>query len=149
MDDGIGIELTGARELHDALGELTKATERTLLRRIATKALEPIVARAKELAPVDSGELRDSITIGTKLSKRARRAARADKADGVTVYAGSADRNAVPREFGTIRSRAEPFMRPAWDEGKHGALDYVRRNLGSEIEKTAARVARRALKLGK
>lgn len=137
------VKLTGFRELHSALGELTKSTERGLLRRMAKKALEPMQAEAKRLVPVDEGHLRDSIVIGTRLTRRAKKAARNMPAGAVRLFMGSADRNAVPREFGTVRSAAQPFMRPAWDTGHEDALELIKRELGSEIEKTAARVAKR------
>ena len=142
------VTVSGFRELHDALGQLPKATERALLRRIGTKALAPFVAEAKRLAPVDDGQLRDSIAAGTKLNSRARRKAKEDPPEGVRVFAGTSNRNGVPREFGTSRSRAEPFMRPAWDRTRSEVLDGVTRDLATEIDKTAKRLAKRAAKKG-
>jgi len=143
MADGFNIKLTGFKELEAALGEFTKATERGILRRVAVKALEPIVEEAKIRAPVDEGDLRDSIVIGTKLTRGAKRAAKGDPVDGVRVFAGTANRNAVPREFGTFRTAAHPFMRPAWDYGKGRALDDVMTGLGDEIERARRRAAKR------
>lgn len=136
-------KVTGLKELHDALGELKKTTERALLRRVATKNLEPFVERAKQLVPVDEGKLRDSIVIGTSLNRGARAEARKDPVQGVRVFAGTSNRNAVPREFGSVRSPAQPFARPAWDGTKDQMLDGVTRDLDAEIKKTAARAAKR------
>lgn len=138
------IKLTGFRELSNALGELKKSTERSVLRRTATKALQPFVARAKELAPVHEGRLRDSIVIGTNLTKEAKAAARAEPKAGIRVFAGTANRNGVPREFGSVRSAAHPFMRPAWDSTKDAMLEQVKTDLATDIEKTAARAAKKA-----
>lgn len=138
------VRLEGARQLHDALGELKKPTERALLRRVAVKALEPVVERAKQLVPVDEGRLRDSIVIGTNLTSRAKRADKAQPKNGIRVFAGSASRNAVPREFGSVRSRPQPYMRPAWESEKERVLGEVENGLRDEIEKAAARAARKA-----
>lgn len=140
------VKLTGFKELDRALAQLGKSTERSLLRRIAVKALEPVRDRAKELAPVDDGTLRDSIVIGSRLTRGAKKADRAAPREGVRVFLGTANRNAVPREFGSVRSPAQPYFRPAWDNGKGEALEYVKDNLGAEIEKTAARIAKRKAK---
>ncbi len=141
-----GMKISGFRELSDALGELKKSTERSVLRRTAVKALQPFVDRAKQLVPVHEGYLRDSIVIGTQLSKRAKAADRVEPRSGVRVFAGTANRNAVPREFGSIRSPAHPYARPAWDATKDGILDQVKTDLAADIEKTAARAARKAAK---
>jgi HK97 gp10 family phage protein len=143
---GDGLKLTGFRELHDGLGEFTKATERAILRRVGIAALKPFVDRAKQLAPVDDGNLRDSITAGVKLSSGAKKAAKQDPAQGVRVFAGTANRNGVPREFGTVRSGAEPFMRPAWASEKGAVLDGVINGIKPEIEKARKRAAAKAAK---
>lgn len=137
------VQLTGFKELHDALGQFKKSTERALLKRVATKALQPFAERARSLAPVDTGYLRDSIVVGTNLTRNAKRAAKKDPVEGVQVFAGTADRNAAPREFGTHDRPAHPFMRPAWEATKDGILDSVAADLRTEIEKTAARAAKR------
>ncbi len=143
MADGLTVKLTGAKELHDALGEFTKATERNILLRVGKAALQPIADRAKALAPVDEGDLRDSIIVGTKLTKNARRNAKRDPVQGVRVFVGPTNRNGVPREFGTARTVAHPFMRPAWDSGKAGVLADVMDGLKVEIDKAQQRAARR------
>lgn len=139
--------ISGFDELEKALADLPKATERSVLRRVAKKALEPILDRAQQLVPVDEGRLRDSIVIGTRLTSRARRADRQEPREGVRLFVGTANRNAVPREFGTVRSRATPFMRPAWDGEKHNAFKIVLTDLGDEVENAAKRAARKRARL--
>lgn len=140
--------LTGSRELSAALEELGKAAERRVLTRVAKKNLEPFVEKAQGLAPVDEGFTRDSIVIGTKLTDRAKRADRKEPRNGVRVFAGTAARNAVPREFGAVWKdgtvlKAQPFMRPAWEASKDGMLASVQSDLMDEIDKAAARAARK------
>lgn len=143
----MSIKTSGFRELDLALADMKKSTARGVLRRAGLAALGPVVARAKSLAPVRDGYLRDSIVASEKLSKEAKKSApklaRGERATGITVYAGTSNRNAWPREFGTWRTAAKPFLRPAWDGAKSSILDDLAKILGEEISKTAARAAKR------
>lgn len=56
------------------------------------------------------------------------------KADGIKRYA---------LEFGSVKARPYPYMRPAWEQEKHQALQIIRDELGNEIDKTVARIAKR------
>ncbi len=90
-----------------------------MLRRVARKALEPMLEAAKAAAPVDEGYLRDSIMIASgPLTQRARRAERGLQSRGVKMFLGTAARTGVTTEFGTYKQAAQPFMRPAWDAHK-------------------------------
>lgn len=142
-------QVTGFKELDAALAELPKATERSVLRRVAKKALEPMLERAKELVPVDEGNLRDSLVIGTRLTSRARRADKQEPREGVRLFMGTANRNGVPREFGSVRSPAQPYMRPAWDGEKIAAFKTILTDLGDEVEKAAKRAARKKARLSR
>ena len=143
----MAVKLSGVRELDLALAEMKKSTARGVLKRVALKALQPVVDAAKAMAPVDDGQLRDSIVASDQLAGNAKRSApklaRGERATGITVYAGTKNRNGVPREFGSVRAPAHPFMRPAWDGNKGRLLDSVAKDLAEEIEKTAARAAKR------
>jgi HK97 gp10 family phage protein len=56
---------------------------------------------AKEITPVDTGRLRNSIT---------------HKVDGKEVYIGTNVEYAPHVEYGTIKQQAQPFLRPAATE---------------------------------
>jgi HK97 gp10 family phage protein len=56
---------------------------------------------AKEITPVDTGRLRNSIT---------------HNVDGKEVYVGSNVEYAPHVEYGTIKQKAQPFLRPAATE---------------------------------
>ena len=58
---------------------------------------------AKEIVPVDTGRLRNSIT---------------HEVDGKDVFVGSATEYAASVEYGTIKQKAQPYLRPA-------ALDHT------------------------
>lgn len=68
----ISVSVSGLSELDRALGNLSKATARNVLKRTLAKAAEPIRDEAKRLAPVrpGSGRLRDSIMISTKVKNK-------------------------------------------------------------------------------
>ena len=143
------VQLTGFRELEATLSKWPKAMGRNVLRRVAKGALEPIADRARGMAPSDQGDLRASIKVSEKRTKRVARINRFDKNTGVEIAMGPTSGGAVLNyasfvEFGTNDTRARPYMRPAWESGKTGALDYVIANLSKEVDRTAARLAKKA-----
>ena len=145
--------LKGFRELERALNELPKSTGKNVLRRVAKGALEPVADRARGMAPADQGDLRASIQVSEKRTKRVARINRFDKNTGIEMAMGPVAGGGVLNyatfvEFGTSDTRARPFMRPAFDSGKNGMLDYVIANLGKEIDKAASRLAKKAARGG-
>jgi hypothetical protein len=50
-------------------------------------------------------------------------------------------------EFGTAHQPPQPWFRPVWDAMKRGVLDSIAGLLWSEIQKAAARAARKAARL--
>ncbi|WP_347091673.1 hypothetical protein [Sphingomonas parapaucimobilis] len=141
----VRVKVEGLRDLDRALGQLKPALAKGVLRRVATKALQPFDKAWREKAPHLTGNLEESGGVGTKLTRRqAQMNRRREDRDTVEVFAGPNDPAAVPEEFGWENGRAQPFVRPAWDETKHEALEIVKRELGPEITRTAERAARRA-----
>lgn len=161
------VTVSGFRELEAALAELPKATGRNVLKRTLIKAGQPIAERARELVPVQSGQLKSSIMISPRikntvgyaeysaamragLGKEAavralRDVRRSAKGSFAEMFVGPA----VPAgfyghlvEFGTSRTQAQPFMRPAWDAMQGRALAIIRAELGNEIIAAARRIAR-------
>lgn len=142
------VSVEGLRELDAALGQLTKAVARNTLRRVLRLAARPIAVKAQSLSPILTGQLRISIGVGTRLTRRQaslhRRESRNDKAFAEVFVGAGGLAQATLREFGTDGAPPAPFMRPAWDAHKTQALDIIKRELGTEIAKSAARAARRA-----
>ncbi len=112
--------IEGLKELDKALGELPRATGKNVLRRVARKALEPIIESAKTKVHVRSGRLRDSLAVSTKLSRRQKslhkKLVRGDKSS-VEMFAGAGAHSFVPQgiieEFGGKFQTPHPFLRPA------------------------------------
>lgn len=150
------VTIEGLREVDKALGELGKSTGRNVLRRIAVKRLEPMAEVARSLAPDDpatgGNDLKRSIAVSTQLGKRQRRINRKSKSEaeahmGPAGPGGNVPPQGVQQEFGNVNHGPQPFMRPAWDSGKAGLLDGLKSDLWSEIEKAAARQAKKAARL--
>lgn len=141
------VKLIGMRELERALAQLPQATRRRTAQNALRKGGEPIARAARAYAPVDEGNLRESITVSATLA-RSQRGDRGSFAP-VEMYVGPGQHpQAITQEFGTFKEPPQPYMRPAWDTMRYTALDLIGAHLGLEIEKTARRVARKAAKGG-
>mgnify|MGYP001810178928 CR=1 FL=1 len=136
------VKVEGLRELDAALSELPKATSRNVMRRAGVKALEPMAEEMRRRVPVDSGDLKDGISVSTRNPRRNRRQSE------VEVHAGPGRHpQAHLREFGGDGNPPEPYVRPTWDGGKAELLDTVKQDLWSQVEKAAARLAKKAARL--
>lgn len=152
------MRMTGARELDRVLSSLKATTARGITRRAMAQALEPVAETARGLVPRDSGKLADSIGVGSKLVKNQARAARTSR-DVQSMYVGPRSSMAHLVEFGTgprFQKNGkfvgvmppQPFMRPAWDAKREEVLARLTDDIREEIDKTLARMARRAAKAG-
>lgn len=146
-------DVPGLAELDHALGELPKATARNTLRRVGLKALAPFVEKVRSMAPVDAdpesspkrppGTLRDSYIAGTKLNKSQAKTAKREGKSFAEVYAGTNDPAGVQTEFGNAHQSAQPHARPAWDATMQRVITIIGEELGTEIQKAAARLAKK------
>lgn len=158
------VKLEGFRELEQALAQIEKtATAKAVMRRALKTAARPVADLAAALAPEGpTGNLKRSISISTKLSKRQQQANRRLQAEGkaaVEMFLGpdykQAGNHAHLVEFGTKphRNRGQfagtqhpgtaprPFLRPAWEAEGRPTLDRLGKTLWVEIEKAARRAA--------
>lgn len=146
------VSLEGFSELDAALGEFSKSTAKGVLRRVLLKAGKPMADTMKALAPDDpatgGSDLKSTIAVSTKLSKRQakmhRKEAKDDKAFAEAFVGPGPDPAAWNQEFGNVNHGPQAFARPAWDQHQRETLDIIRDELATEIEKTAKRQARRA-----
>ena len=135
------VRVEGLREIDKALGDLTKATGKNILRRVGRSRLEPMAEAARQKVPVDQSDLKDSIAVSTKNPKRHR------KQSTVEIHMGPGRHpQAHLQEFGTLHHGPKAYMRPAWDGGKNELLTDIGRDLWSEIDKAAKRAARKAVR---
>ena len=136
------VKIEGLREVNDALGQLPKATGRNVMRRVAIAQLQPIAEDMRAHAPVHVADLKDSITVTTKRPRRHK------KVSEVEAYAGPGQQpQAHLQEFGTVNHGPQPFTRPAWDRGKDDLLPGLAAAFWDEINKAAARLAKKTARL--
>lgn len=142
------VSLEGLADLDRALGELSPAAAKGVLRRVGRKALQPFDESWRAKAPHLTGQLEESGSVGSKLTRSQRK--QHERESFVEVFAGPGPLpQAITQEFGTVDHAAQPFMRPAWDETRDQVLDGVKEHLGVEITKAARRAARKAAKAAK
>lgn len=147
------IKIEGLREVDAALGELSRATGKNVLRRVLRRRAMPLAATMKALAPVDKSNLKNGIGIGTRLTRRQaslhRKMFRDDRAS-VEMFVGAGGHpQAHLREWGSDGHPPHPFARPAWDQHQKPILEGIKDDLWREIEQAARRLARKTARLAK
>lgn len=117
------------------------------IRPALAKGADAIVEMAKRFAPVDSGELRDSIgwTWGTDVPKGAIKLGTVGKSKKdpnlvITIFAGN-DKVFWARwqEFGTTRSKAHPYFFPAYRAQRKTVKSAIRRAITKAAKAEAAK----------
>lgn len=143
------VRMEGLADLDRALSELPKATARNTLQRVLKKGAERVQEAWQPKVPVLSGHYQHSIIVGpsSKLTPRQKRDAKKEGKHFAEMHVGTSDPAGQQNEFGNINMAANPSGRPAWDATKDGVLADVAKDLGDEIEKSRARLARKAARL--
>jgi HK97 gp10 family phage protein len=96
----------------------------------AHAALEPVAEEARRLAPVDSGQYRDSIVVSTRL------AGEPERGRGGAVFVGPLFSNvfyAWYLEFGTVNMRAQPVLIPAVEANQALVFEVLGQRVGQDI----------------
>lgn len=166
MANSARMHVQGLAELEKALDNLSKSVGKNVLRKSLRKAAEPMRDRAKALAPVGEGTLRDSIIVGgllNKSQKRKQRKLTEDERSSIELFVGPSYRKGAGGrhghlvEFGTSPhilggvfrgtkhpgTAPQPFMRPAFDAEARPTVTRLGPLLMAEIEKAARRQAKR------
>ena len=141
------VKFEGGRELDAALGQLPKATGRNVLKRTLKHAIQPIADAARANAPKQTLHLVESLDEGFRLNKRQSRANRNSKSFQEIHFGATNDPAARHQEFGTVNHPAQPYLRPAWEANRQEAFNRIGPSLWEEIEKAAARAARKTARL--
>lgn len=140
--------IEGLPELIRALEALPKATARNTLKRVLTKAAQPTLRAMQANAPRDTGWTAESIAVSGSLNPANRRDAKREGKSFAEVYVGSIRGSAALfQEYGTSTQPPHPYMRPAWESTKDAAMATVATELKIEIEKSAARHARKLARI--
>ena len=112
--------LEGVSEALSNLRKVEEAVAEPKLQDDGLEAVEPIAKDAQSLAPVDEGDLRDSIK--AKIFE-----------DG-TVGVEIGDWKGHFFEFGTVKMRATPMLIPAFDRNESLVLEMFSGRVGARIE---------------
>lgn len=129
------VRIEGLRELDAALGQLTKATARNVLKRVLLKAGQPIADEAARLAPDDPKtgppDLHTSIVVGSKLKNTTGNAEFAEtmRNFGTKAEAVQALRDAR-RAAGGAGTSAQVYVGPA-STTKRAAIKAIVQEFGS------------------
>lgn len=160
MTTGVKLTVTG---LDEALGKMRELAEPKAVDRRINSAMKagakPILETAQSKVPVADGDLKRSLIINSKKLRNGNRSVRVGPStDSFTRIKGGTrgatinlNRKKRPAnyahlvEYGTKRSKATPFMRPA--AARHGGqkyLDTVAQSLGKSYARLARQKARLA-----
>lgn len=126
------VVMTGLRELDRNLARLSDKMQKKLVRSAVRKAAKPVLDRAKELVPTDTGDLRRSLKIRALKRSRRRSTIGVQVVTGVDFFKGEQYYGGMI-EFGTSKMNAKPFLRPAADQSKGKARLIFRQELRSGI----------------
>ena len=123
----MGDAIIGMDALLDRLaGVESLVTQKRIIARAIRAGAEPIRARAEELAPIETGVLRESMTIN--VTEQSATEAIGKIGPARRGFYGTFD------EFGTAHQAAQPFLRPAYDERLAEAVGIISETLANEIE---------------
>jgi len=121
------VTITGLKELEQKLRDETKKVAKRTLRRAAKDAADIWENAISERAPALTGFLRSQITMSSK--------AQGGDEGFLQVMVGPSKKAyyGIFQEFGTRFMKAQPFMRPAFEQTKDEVLDAFVTNLKYEL----------------
>ncbi|ABA79158.2 HK97 gp10 family phage protein [Rhodobacter sphaeroides] len=147
---GMEIDKKSFRELEKNLMSLEKlATQKRLIKTSMKKAMQPVADAAQSAAPVDEGDLRDSIIVTDKLNKTQKRLERKEGKHSFVMYAGAGSPKGHLLEFGTEETSPQPYLRPAWQTEKENVLNILKDEMAARIQKAIKRQDRARAKAAK
>lgn len=121
-------KVEGSKELIAKLNALKKTDAKAAIRKGTRAGAKIVQAAAKELAPVDTGKMRDAIKV--------RSLPRSRVWTGTDVKLDNADTYYYSFvELGTKRSKATGFLKDAAEQSKDEAIDVAIEITKEEIER--------------
>ena len=125
----LALELTGVKEAISNLRAVVAPVNDRRIGENSVAALEPVAEDARRLAPVDDGDLRDSISISGSVVGQ-------NQFDGRAVFVGPLMGNVFYAgfiEWGTVKMRAQPFLAPAVHENRDLVFDILGSLVGQDM----------------
>lgn len=153
MADEVQVQLTGFRELAEALKQFGPRVAKNSLRRAVSAAAAEIRNQARANAPVDTGEMKRDIQMKREKDQRS-----GPLAATFSVFVRSGKKSRLSGrsrdvqkdsfywkfvEFGTSKMPAQPFLRPAFETKKEEAVRIIGEKLDEGIQQAARDLANR------
>jgi HK97 gp10 family phage protein len=164
----VSVKFTGAQELDQLISEMQDdfgvKDQKKILTAAVRKSMAPVLSKARQLAPIDTGGLRASLRIeARKPSRRDKKSIYVNPNDvvigTVTTASGKqlakkkftnvktgqkqvgieSDGRAIANEFGTSKIAAKPYMRPALETTTSSVLTELGDNLRTQLIKYKSR----------
>jgi HK97 gp10 family phage protein len=140
----ITVKIEGLSRCQAAFRDLPDAVGKKVVRNILIERAEPIAETVRSLAPIDQGDLRESVAVSTRLTRAQRAIYRKEGPDDVDVFIGPGNNpQAHMQEFGTQHHPPQPYLRPAWDRHIDKVFERIAEDLWAAIRKALARHARK------
>lgn len=139
MEVKVDVRLNGIEE---KLQQIGPKLARSHLKKALTESMKIIEVDAKARAPVDTGELRNSIkTVVTTNAKQDKGVAKVGPtfSNEVLKKGSNKDQSQSPGvyglilEFGNKRQKAQPFLRPSFDSKADSVVDKFAEVLGEGL----------------
>lgn len=140
-------KIEGLKELDRALGDLPKATQKRVLRKVGKESLQPMADDMKTRAPRRFGDLVEGVGVSEKLVRSQTKSFNGGPIDRhmIVIHAGPGGHpQAVIQEIGSFKEAAQPYVTPSWEAGKDRLLRDVASGLERRITDSAKRAARKA-----
>jgi HK97 gp10 family phage protein len=118
------VRIEGMPALRKALLQVSQEGRKTVQREVLRATLA-VQRRAKQLCPVDTGRLRNSIAVELEEG-------------GMNGAVGTNVKYAPFVEFGTSRMPAQPYLLPAFEEERAVFIERLKRELGEAFVKASA-----------
>ena len=118
------VRIEGTDQIARNLRAMGAALRRETLVPIISEELEPMAEQMRALAARGTGQMADSVTVGTELSPA--QAASNEPIADIEVYAGPGPLpQVIQEEFGNYHRGPRPFIRPSFDAHVNGAMRNV------------------------
>lgn len=118
------VRIEGTDKIARNLKAMGAALRRETLVPIISEELEPMAEQMRALAARGTGQMADSVTVGTELSPA--QAASNEPIAEIEVYAGPGPLpQAIQEEFGNYHQAPRPFIRPSFDAHVNSAMRNV------------------------
>lgn len=168
MSKIVSVQFTGVQEFEALINEMQDdfgvKDQKKILTAAVRKSMAPVLSKARQLAPIDTGGLRASLRIeARKPSRRDKKSIYVNPNDvvigTVTTASGKqlakkkftnvktgqkqvsieSDGRAIANEFGTAKIAAKPYMRPALETTTSSVLTELGDNLRAQLIKYKSR----------